>query len=148
MPLKAPKPDVSSKKKTYNLLCRDIQKAKKELQGIPVSKASAIILKEWKKVKASKKNFTKERKNHMKRHCKDAKKIMWMKWRSLNFSKSVTRRIGRFYSLKHYLNQMNLKNYQNPLMIQVRKNRSLKKHQAMEKRPLQRQAKSEKDPTI
>ena len=109
---------------------------------------SAIILKECKKVKASKKNFTKERKNDMKRHCKDVKKIMRMKWRSLNFSKSVTRRIGRFYSLKHYLNQMNLKNYQNPLMIQVRKNRSLKKHQAMEKRPLQRQAKSEKDPTI
>ena len=141
-------PDVPSKKKTYNLLCKDIQKAKKELQGVPVSKASAIILKECKKVKASKKNFTKERKNDMKRHCKDVKKIMRMKWRSLNFSKSVTRRIGRFYSLKHYLNQMNLKNYQNPLMIQVRKNRSLKKHQAMEKRPLQRQAKSEKDSTI
>ena len=141
-------PDVPSRKKTYNLLCKDIQKAKKELQGVPVSKASAIILKECKKVKASKKNFTKERKNDMKRHCKDVKKIMRMKWRSLNFSKSVKRRIGRFYSLKHYLNQMNLKNYQNPLMIQVRKNRSLKKHQAMEKRPLQRQAKSEKDPTI
>ena len=136
-------PDVPSKKKTYNLLCKDIQKAKKELQGVPVSKASAIILKECKKVKASKKNFTKEIKNDMKRHCKDVKKIMRMKWRSLNFSKSVTRRIGRFYSLKHYL-----KNYQNPLMIQVRKNRRLKKHQAMEKRPLQRQAKSEKDPTI
>ena len=141
-------PDVPSKKKTYNLLCKDIQKAKKELQGVPVSKASAIILKECKKVKASKKNFTKERKNDTKRHCKDVKKIMRMKWRSLNFSKSVTRRIGRFYSLKHYLNQMNLKNYQNPLMIQVRKNRSLKKHQAMEKRPLKRQAKSEKNPTI
>ena len=29
---------------------------------------------------------------------------------------------------------MNLKNYQNLLMIQTRKNRSLKKHQAMEKK--------------
>ena len=45
----------------------------------------------------------------MKRHFKDIKKIMQMKWRSFNFTKSVTRRIGRFYSLKHYPNQMNLK---------------------------------------
>ena len=45
-PLKTPKPDVSSKKTAYNLFCKDIQKTKKELKGIPVSKASAIILKE------------------------------------------------------------------------------------------------------
>ena len=32
---------------------------KKELQGIPISKASAIILKEWKKVKASDKKIKK-----------------------------------------------------------------------------------------
>ena len=31
------------------------------MQGVPVSKASAIILKEWKKVKASKKNMKKYR---------------------------------------------------------------------------------------
>ena len=58
-------PDVPSRTKTYNLLCKDIQKAKKELQGVPVSKASAIILKECKKVKASKKNFYEgEKKRH------------------------------------------------------------------------------------
>ena len=44
--LKISKPDVSSKKTIYNLLCKDIQKIKKELQGVPVSKASAIISKE------------------------------------------------------------------------------------------------------
>ena len=60
----------------------------------------------------------------MKRHCKDIKKIMQIKWRSLNFPKSPTRSIESFYSLKHYLNQMNLKN---PSMIQARKNRRLKK---------------------
>ena len=47
--LKIPKPDVPSKKTSYNLFCKDIRKTKKELQGVPVSKASAIILKEWKK---------------------------------------------------------------------------------------------------
>ena len=84
-------------------------------------------------------NFTKKKNNDMKRNCKDIKKIMQMKWRSLNFRKSETRRMGRFYSLNHYPNQMNLKNDQNPLMVQARKNRSLKKHQAMGKRRLQRQ---------
>ena len=29
----------------------------------------------------------KERKNNMKRYCKDIKKIMRMKWESLNFTK-------------------------------------------------------------
>ena len=29
----------------------------------------------------------------------------------INFTKSVRRRIGRFYSLKHYPNQMNLKSH-------------------------------------
>ena len=38
------------------------------------------------------KNFRKERNNNMKRHCRDMKKIMRTKWRSLNFTKSVTRR--------------------------------------------------------
>ena len=57
--LKTPKPDVLSKKTAYNLFCKDIRKTKKELQGVPVSKASAIILKEWKKVKASKKKMKK-----------------------------------------------------------------------------------------
>ena len=58
-PLKTPKPDVSSKKTAYNLFCKDIRKTKKELQGVPVSKASVIISKEWKKVKASEKKMKK-----------------------------------------------------------------------------------------
>ena len=58
-PLKTPRPDVLSKKTAYNLFCREIRKTKKELQGVPVSKASAIISKEWKKVKASEKKMKK-----------------------------------------------------------------------------------------
>ena len=58
-PLKTPRPDVPSKKTAYNLFCKDIRKTKKELQGVPVSKASAIISKEWKKVKASEKKMKK-----------------------------------------------------------------------------------------
>ena len=80
----------------------------------------------------------------MKRHCKNVKKIMRMKWRSLNFTKSVTRRIGRFYNLKYYLIQMNLKNYQNLLMILTRKNRSLKKHHSMEKKTATKRGKKVK----
>ena len=34
---------------------------KKELQGVPVSKASAIISKEWKKLKASEKKMKKQK---------------------------------------------------------------------------------------
>ena len=57
--LKTPKPDVPSKKTAYNLFCKDIQKIKKELQDVLVSKASEIISKEWKKVKASEKKMKK-----------------------------------------------------------------------------------------
>ena len=57
--LKTPKPDVLSKKMVYNLFCKDIRKVKKELQGVPVSKASVIMSKEWKKVKASEKKIKK-----------------------------------------------------------------------------------------
>ena len=57
-PLKTPKPDVPSKK-TAHLFCKDIQKTKKVLQGVPVSKASTIRSKEWKKVKASEKKMKK-----------------------------------------------------------------------------------------
>ena len=60
-PLKTPRPDVPSKKTAYNLFCKDIRKTKKGLQGVPVPKASAIILKEWKKVKTSKKKMKKYR---------------------------------------------------------------------------------------
>ena len=58
-PLKTPKPDSPSKKTAYNLFCREIRKTKKELQGVPVSKASAVISKKWKKVKASEKKMKK-----------------------------------------------------------------------------------------
>ena len=51
--LKIPKLYVPSKNTSYNLFCKDIRKTKKELQGLPVSKASAIISKKRKKVKAS-----------------------------------------------------------------------------------------------
>ena len=58
-PLNTPKPDVPSRKTVYNLFCKDIRKVKKELQGVPVSKASVIMSKEWKKVKASEKKIKK-----------------------------------------------------------------------------------------
>ena len=60
-PLKTPGPDVPSKKTAYNLVCKDIRKIKKELQGVPVYEASAIISKEWKKDKAGKKKMKKYR---------------------------------------------------------------------------------------
>ena len=49
--LKIPKADVPSRKTAYNLFWKDIRKTETELQDAPVSKASAIISKEWKKVK-------------------------------------------------------------------------------------------------
>ena len=51
--------DVPAKKTAYNLFCKDMQETKEELKGVPVSKASAIISKEWKKVKASDKKMKK-----------------------------------------------------------------------------------------
>ena len=60
-PLKAPRPDLpSSKKAACNLSSKDIRIIKKELQGVPVSKASPTISKEWKKVKASDKKMKKQ----------------------------------------------------------------------------------------
>ena len=58
-PLRTPKPDVPSRKAAYNLFCKDIQKIKKELKHVPVSKASAVISEEWKKVKTSIKKMKK-----------------------------------------------------------------------------------------
>ena len=49
--LKTPKLDVPAKKTAYNLFCKDMQETKEELKGVTVSKAIAIILKEWKKLK-------------------------------------------------------------------------------------------------
>ena len=45
-PLKTPKLDVPSKKTAYNLFCKDVRKTEKELEGVLVSKAIAIISKE------------------------------------------------------------------------------------------------------
>ena len=42
---------------------KTFERQKKELQGVPVSKASAIISKEWKKLKASKRNKMKKYKD-------------------------------------------------------------------------------------
>ena len=58
-PLKTPKLDVPSKKTAYNLFCKDSWKTKNQFNGVPVSKASAIISKVWKKVKASDKKMKK-----------------------------------------------------------------------------------------
>ena len=60
-PLKTAKSDVPSRKTAYNLLCKDIRKIKKESQGVRVSKASATISEEWKKIKASDKEMEKYR---------------------------------------------------------------------------------------
>ena len=96
-PLKTPKPDVPSKKTAYNLFCKEIRKTRKELQGVPISKARAIISKEWKKVKASEKKIKKykglyeEEKQRHEEALQMIKKIIWMKWRLLNFRKGVIR---------------------------------------------------------
>ena len=58
-PLTTLKLDVPSKKTAYNLFCKDIRKTNKELQGVPVSKTSAVMSKEWKNVKASEKKMKK-----------------------------------------------------------------------------------------
>ena len=96
-PLTTPRPDVQSKKTACNLFCKDIGKIKKELQGVPISKASVIISEEWEKVKANDKKmkstetFTKKRNNNMNRPCRDIKKIIWMKWRLLTSTKGAIR---------------------------------------------------------
>ena len=59
--LKTPRLDVPAKKTTYNLFCKNVQETNEELKGATVSKASAIISKEWKKVKASDKKMKKYR---------------------------------------------------------------------------------------
>ena len=59
--LKTPKLDVPAKKTAYDRLCDDTQETKKELKSVPVSETSAIILKEWEKVKASDKKMKRYR---------------------------------------------------------------------------------------
>ena len=90
----------------------------------------------------------------MKRFCRYIKKIVWMKWRLLTSKKGGTRRPGRLHSLKKHqraIIQINLKKHQGHqslLMIKARKDRALKRYQgqAMDKRPLQKQAKKLKRP--
>ena len=49
--LKTPNLDVSPKKTAYNHFYKDMRKKKEKLKSITVSQASAIILREWKKLK-------------------------------------------------------------------------------------------------
>ena len=138
--LKTPKPDVPSKKIAYNLFCKDIRKTTKELKGVPVSKANAIISKEWKKVKASEKKMKKYKdlyEEEKQRHEEALQRYQEDHTDEMEII-SLHKRCNSHNLKKHYPNQMNLKKYQIPLMIQARKNRSLKKHQgqAMEKRLL------------
>ena len=133
-PLKAPGLDVPSKKTACNLFCKDIRKIKKELQGVPVSKTSAIIPKEWKKVKTvtkrsnSTESFTKKRNDEMKRTCRGTKKIIWMKWRLLTSTKGVARRSEGLHSLEKHQIQMNQAR-KNRGLKKLKKNHSPKKHQ-------------------
>ena len=51
--LKTPRLDVPAKKTAYNLFYKNIRETNEELKSVTISKASAIISKEWKKVKTS-----------------------------------------------------------------------------------------------
>ena len=133
-PLKTPRFDVPSRKIAYNLFCKDIRKIKKELLGVPVSKANAITSKEWEKVKASDKKMKMYRglyKEEKRRH-EEALQIYQEdhmdEWRLLISTKGVIRRPERPHSLKNHQshpNQMSLKNHQSQAM----EKRSLQKHE-------------------
>ena len=56
--LKTPKLDVPPKKTAYKLFYKDMQE-KKELKDATVSQVSAVISREWEKVKASDKKMKK-----------------------------------------------------------------------------------------
>ena len=56
--LKTPKLDVPPKKTAYKLFYKDMQE-EKELKDATVSQASAVISREWEKVKASDKKMEK-----------------------------------------------------------------------------------------
>ena len=58
--LKTSKPDVPAKKTANNLIYKDMQETA-ELKGATIPQASAIISREWKKVKASNENRQKYR---------------------------------------------------------------------------------------
>ena len=131
--LKIPKPDVSSKKTAYKLFCREIRKTKKELQVFPVSKASAIVLKEWKKVKASEKKMKKykelyegEKQRHeeaLQRYQEDHTDQMEI----ISLHKKCNKKDRKILQPKAHSKSDESKKYQGPSMIQARKNRILKK---------------------
>ena len=45
--LKTSKLDVPAKKTAYNLFCKKMRETKETLKGVTISKASAIVSKEW-----------------------------------------------------------------------------------------------------
>ena len=155
-PLKTPKLDAPSKETAGNQFCREIRKTNKELQGVPASKASAVILKEWKKVKTSEKKMKKykdlyqeEKQRHeevLQRYQEDHMDEMEI----ISLHKRCNKKARKVPQLKKASPKSDdLKKYQGPLMIRMRKNnRSLKKHrgQVMEKRSLQKQEKKLKRP--
>ena len=104
-------------KTAYNLFFKNIQKTKKELQGVPVSKGGAIISKEWKKVRISEKKMKKYKKLYKEEKQRHGETLQRCQedhadeMEIINFTKSATRRIGRFYSLKHHPNWINLKKH-------------------------------------
>ena len=51
--LKTPRLDAPAKKTAYNLFWKNMRETNEKLKGATISKVSAIISKEWKKVKAS-----------------------------------------------------------------------------------------------
>ena len=118
-PLNAPKLDVPSRNTAYNLFCKHMQKVKKKSQGGRVSKASAIISEEWKRVKASDKkmkstgSFMKKRNNDMRRSCRDIKK---MKWRSLTPTKKARPKRQAHSLMKHQGPPKSLKKHQDQAM--------------------------------
>ena len=84
----------------------------------------------------STRTFMKKRKDDMKKPYRDIRKIIWMKWRLLTFTKGVIRRLERSYGLKKYPKQAR--------MTQLsKKNRS---GQAMKKSLQKRQRKKLKRP--
>ena len=105
------------------------------MQGVRFSKANAIITEEWKKVKASNKEMKRYRdlyKEEKLRHeeaCRDMRKIIWMKWRLLTFTKGT--RPEKPLSLKKHQTHPN--------------QMSLRKGQAMEKGSPERQEKEQLD---
>ena len=120
------------------------------MQGVPVSKASAIISKEWKKVKTSEKKMKKykdlykeEKQPHeeaLQRYQEDHADEM----KIINLHKRCNKKVPQPKKVSKSFKSDEPKKYQSPLMIQARKNRGLKK--SMQKMCLQKQEKKLKRP--